>query len=458
MAKVYLPLASAEAFGAFGDVIVYQGVTCRSYVVPADPRTDLQISQREVFYDVTKMIRFMGLWARSAWRTVFGPRWYTSLYKRITENGLARLIAADAEWDAFTQTQKDDWNSAAPFQVTFQAPGTIFYAIMKIQSEWLTEKGAPNFGYAGVTPGGAATAGAWAIKDLSDALTAGKYDDDHAAFNYSGTWSTPAEEEAYGLSYHLSSLLESDFVEFYFYGSQISFIFEKGSGRGVAKVSSFGMADQLVDQNSVSAVHQAELLMPVFSKSLHYVRITRTGTGMITFDALAVSASKKKTKIDLAVNDYFQIPGVSLGRSANFSLSGTAWHLLTWDVEGYDTYNMHDLNVGPGRVTVNAAGLYLINIALPTFINAGNIMYMEVRRNGVVLLKDVFGTANSGGKIFTGIRMVELLVNDYIEVYVKQLISGICEVRTEVGAYPFLDVQMVMRESLKIGEVNVTVS
>src|SRR3972149_2113096 len=295
MPRVYLPLASAEAYGAVGEMIVFQGVTCRAYVVPYDPRTEAQLSVRDIFRDVTKMETFCGAWAKAAWSTAFGARWYTALYSRVTANNKERYNESAAVWDGFTVEKKEAWNCAAPFQVTSNAPGEVFYVLMDVMQAWLTELYAPMFEFPGSEPDNAVDVGTWATQDLDSALSAGNYDDDHAGLVYAGSWSTIADVNASGGEYHQSAVDGAPSVSFYFYGTQFSILYEKNVGRGVAKIQTFGMVDQLNNQASGMQFWQQEFISPVLRKALHFVTVTRTGTGAINIDGISVAARVRKT-------------------------------------------------------------------------------------------------------------------------------------------------------------------
>jgi len=461
MARVYLPLASSEAYGAFGETIVYQGVTCRVYVIPSDPRTDAQIAQREIFHDVTKMVRYFGLWARGAWRTVFGARWFTGLYRRITENGLQRLLEADAEFDAMTVEQKDAWNQYAPFQVTFNAPGMIFYAVMRTWELWCSELGAPFFGWSGIDPDNAVGAGEWALKDLSGVMSAGKHDDDQLLISYNGSWIAVVQALAYGGDYHESSTTGAPFVSFYFHGSQFALVYRTSTGGGIAKVSTFGMGDQLVDQNSVTTEYQVEKLMPGLSRSLHYVTITRQGTGAINLDALEISARKVKTPVQAALEVWQALPSVSLSRVTSMNLTKNIWVVVPWSLVNWDSVGMFDVQGDVTRVVCKGSGFYSISAQVKIQGIYPGSNFFELRCNGIVIIDDfrrARSDAQQDAQVLGGVRNFELIEGDFLDVRVKIETSNDRLLLANSSIDPLFEVSMLSRQRLYLANVNVTVN
>jgi hypothetical protein len=460
---VYLPLASAEAYGAVGEMMVFQGQTCRAYVVPYDPRTNAQLNVRELFYDVTKMQTFCGTWVKSAWKVVFGSRWYTSLYKRVTESGAARYNAAAAEWDGFTTEQKEAWNIAAPFKVTYNPPGEVFYVLMSVMSAWMIELGAPGYEFPGIDADNAAGIGAWAVMTLEDVLTAGSYEDSHAQLTYVGSWSLISDASASGGAYRQSAATGSPSVSFYFYGTQFSLVFEKNTGRGAASVGAFGMATQTVNQNDSVQTWQSEWLSVGLAKGLHYVTITRTGTGAINLDAIGISSKVKQTPAQTAIADTFVIPAVSLTRTTNQNIpaytAGGPFYVVQWDAEIFDNVGMHDLVVDAQRVVCKVPGYYGVRCFLQFQKTAGAINFrVELRLNGVIValddhLEEAAGIAAAYAEVA---RFLDLNVDDYLEVWVRH--TGVLQIPiTPVADYaPVFEVQMFQRTTLQVGTVNVT--
>src|SRR5258707_13587327 len=101
MPKGYLPLGSQLASGSIGEMIPFQGESARSYFVPYDPRTDLQINTRHLFHDINRMLKAGGPWARAAWKTQWGSRWMAVLYGQARGNVSGYWDFADAIYEAF---------------------------------------------------------------------------------------------------------------------------------------------------------------------------------------------------------------------------------------------------------------------------------------------------------------------------------------------------------------------
>jgi hypothetical protein len=461
MPKVYLPLASAEAYGAFGEMIVFQGVTCRAYVVPSDPRSPAQLDVRKIFHDVTKMETFCGEWVRAAWKTAFGSRWYTSLYKRVTEDGKARYIEYSAEWDGFTNEQKEAWNEAAPFKVTYNPPGEVFYVLLCVVKDWFQQLGSPDFEIPLIDADSSVTAGVWAGRTLEGVLTAGAYDDDFEALVYSGDWSENLDASAEGGSYHQSGEDESPSVGFYFYGTQFSLTFRKGAGYGIAKVATFGSTDILVEQYHASEEWQQEYISPVFLKGLHYVTVTRTGAGAINIDGIVISARVRKTSIQETVLTGVALPTAKLTRTEPQYLAPSGippmWRNIEWEAVRNEQ-GMFNAYAFPGRVTAVVAGYYYLSIGLDLRHGATNSGYYiaEVRKNGVKYLQSPNVTLAEYRCQFN--RVVWMDIGDYLEVWVFISLSPSADPQllyTRVGFddYPWFDCFLLQRETLKVENV-----
>lgn len=459
MPIVYLPLLSAEAHGAFGDVIIYQGQKCRIYKVPHDPRTEAQTDVRKMFYDVTKMETFCGAWAKAAWKTAFGSRWYTSLYKRVTENGSERFNAADAVWDGYTQGQKDAWNAAAPFQVTYNAPGTVFHALMSVMADWLAELGAPNFEFPGIDPDGVGAVATWAARTLDGAFTQGEYEDGNALFDYGGTWTDESDVNASGGSYHLSAASGSPTVQFYVYGTQFKLRYQKAAGNGNALIETFGVADQNLSMSDSGTSWGNEWTSAAMEKGLHLVTITRQGEGAINLDGLWATEKRITTTARTAIKDYFVIPGASVTLQADHLVPFNSWHAIPWDSMVWDTQGMFDAVGNNTRLTCKVPGFYSVNVSLKmTRVNT-TIGQMEVRLNGNVIASDEGQTPSTGAVAWwflRAVRNVEIVEGDYLEVWVNKYSGGNLYVEADGDGYPIFELQMLQKTTLQVNEVNIT--
>jgi len=454
--KIYLPLASAEAYGAIGEMIVFQGQTCRAYVVPFDPRTDAQIDVREIFYDVTKMESFVGAWAKAAWRTAFGSRWYTSLYKRVTENGRERFNEAAGLWASMSDPLQEDWNNAAPFQVTYNAPGLVFFALAYISRAWLAEKGAPFFDMPDVTETSAGAVAAWFGRGLDGALLSGDWDDSNGLIVYSGTWGAVADTLASGGSYHQSSASGADSVSFYFYGSQISAEYVASPGAGGITISTFGMGDQTISQSAESVLYGQVWTSAALIKGLHLVTLTRAGAGAVTLDALGVLTTAK-TSAAVLVSDAVALPMVMLSKNAEqIVMVGELTNVL-WDAVA-DKQGMHSPVVNPHAVTVPVEGFYSVSFGLSyygVYFTTPSFAYLQV--NGEISEVVQFPELST---FFSHTTNLYLKAGDKLSVAViawgnvgESSITLLARAQTRV---PFFDVFLLQRETLKIEAVHLT--
>lgn len=154
MVQVTLPLGYPQLSGEVDNILIFQGTMARLYTVPKDPRTDSQMFERRFLSDVAKMRASAGKWARGLWRIAFGKRWTNVIYQMVKGDVYGFWSARVDEWEGFNEETKFYLGQEAPFTVTFNDPGMIWWGLYGTLYDWGIEKGidwwgmpAPNSGY-----------------------------------------------------------------------------------------------------------------------------------------------------------------------------------------------------------------------------------------------------------------------------------------------------------------------
>lgn len=175
--------------GTLGDVIVYQGNLVRSYVIPTDPRSGAQLQVRRLFSDMQRMKSQLGEFGKGALRNALGPKWSTNIFQLAKADINGWYSDAVAEWDEFLEGNKEDWREVAPYRVTFNDLGLVFFALSRVIYHALDHYG----GYTweaeewGETESGDALA--WWQKDLTGVYMGGWHNEypTQAAYFW-GSW------------------------------------------------------------------------------------------------------------------------------------------------------------------------------------------------------------------------------------------------------------------------------
>jgi hypothetical protein len=129
MAKVINPLLSGSASGQLGGMMTFdkRGFV-RQYVIPANPQTTAQMTQRNTLGDLQRELKDLGVTLRAEFKSAFGYRWNSVIIGELLANGGAQLAAYVAEWTAFGSTDKTNWataDHAVPLELT---DGAVLYA------------------------------------------------------------------------------------------------------------------------------------------------------------------------------------------------------------------------------------------------------------------------------------------------------------------------------------------
>ena len=108
-------------------MLVFQGVTVRSWVIPKDDPTDEQLDLRHLFADTGKMLKTLGLWARAYEKWVLGSRWHSVITGAVLSDQMGWRSAAFVVWNACSSDDQTAWRSNAPTAATYDDCGWIYF-------------------------------------------------------------------------------------------------------------------------------------------------------------------------------------------------------------------------------------------------------------------------------------------------------------------------------------------
>lgn len=294
MPKVYLPLGSASASGQMGEMMVYQGNTVRVYTVPVDPRTNAQIDVRNLFHDVTKILKTLGLFGRGKLSGMVGPRWYTLAYAAITGNGAQLLNEQLAIWDTLTDVERDAWRDVAPYVATYADPGKMFFAVGGALQEW---------GYAYMVNmllatypqnnNAVAYRAAWDM-DLSNVITLSKTDDKDARIYRTGAWTYITDPLCFGGGYYQTGVWTAG-IGMTFLGNRFSLGYVGIPTGGTLILNFYEYGKVLVDQYRSQITRDLVVTKDFPHYGIHgvYMNLSYSTTQAVTFDF--VDCDKVKT-------------------------------------------------------------------------------------------------------------------------------------------------------------------
>jgi hypothetical protein len=200
MPTVYLPFGYPQLQGLEFANVIYQGEMVRLYTVPADPRNEAQIAQREIFADLARMRGTAGAFVRGVSRAALGSRW-TGVFTQIVKAGVgAWWNDALDRFDGFADLAKDAWRLASLNQASYNDVGKMFYATVRTLSDAILFYGGSYWETQAWGEGDSVAAAAWwvrnvdqykSLQDGSDATFIGSWVDGGGILtNYSaiGEW------------------------------------------------------------------------------------------------------------------------------------------------------------------------------------------------------------------------------------------------------------------------------
>jgi hypothetical protein len=129
MAKTIGPLMSMTASGKFGNAIVFdKRGRARKYVIPANPQTANQVTQRNKIRDLQSCLKQLGAVLRAELKAGFGSTWNSMIIKELLMSDAAALDAYVVLWTAFQAGEKTAWGTADPGTYTDLTDGQGLYA------------------------------------------------------------------------------------------------------------------------------------------------------------------------------------------------------------------------------------------------------------------------------------------------------------------------------------------
>lgn len=291
MAKVILPLGYPVVSGTEAELIVYQGTVVRSYEIPKDPRTDQQLYERRFLADLVKMRSRLGLWARGACRSALGSKWGSVVFQfaKLDFNGW--WSDGWNAWAEFTETQKDNWRLAAPFQATYNDPGRVFYTLSVFLYNLINERTGANWESLYWGANQSAEALDWWELGITGVFSKAKVDDRSAFLNYVGTWLQSGAAFSYLTTLTASNSSPVNSMYFYCKGRFITFYYAKGAGYGDLSVSCDGVSFGSISQtyNGGGELWQQEQTIDLLYNGLHYVKAWGSSGSGVNIDAMKVA-------------------------------------------------------------------------------------------------------------------------------------------------------------------------
>ena len=172
------------------------------------------------------------------------------------------------------------------------------------------------------------------------------------------------------------------------------------------------------------------------------------GTGSGTFDNLPIGTTGQVLTADTTVSPYkVKWATVSAGafsgsrvvNSTTYTISTATDTLLTFDTETFDTNSYHSTVTNTSRLTAPATGYYFFEAQInwDYGATAANNPILRVKKNGSIYqVANDTGTANRSVCTPTS-GVVQLNVNDYIEIEVRQDSGGNVTILNANGATNF---------------------
>lgn len=258
MATVLLPMGYPVLDGVQFDLIVFQNNLVRQYEVPKDPRTDSQLFQRRLFSDISKMRSYMGDVAKGALKQALGRTWSTVLLQIIKADSFSWWTDAINAWDSMSESDQQTWRDAAPYKVTFNDLGKVFYLLCVTAFKAIEHYGLGLWEAEDWQAGSASEALSWFTKSKGDIHSVQWVYFSDAKFRYYGSWDIGIWQQG-GNSGNIkeSSGSELDRAELLVYGKEIVIQAYKQPDYGSANIYIDGVLNGVVDFSGTSGLGQS---------------------------------------------------------------------------------------------------------------------------------------------------------------------------------------------------------
>lgn len=130
------------------------------------------------------------------------------------------------------------------------------------------------------------------------------------------------------------------------------------------------------------------------------------------------------------------IPRVRAFHNANQSIPNGTSTVLSFNLELFDSDNMHDNAVNNSRLTAKIAGFYQITATIGFANNAVGTRSAHIRQNGETRIASVQVLATADATVLTVTTLQFLNVNDYVEVQAFQASGSALDVLVLAGWAP----------------------
>jgi hypothetical protein len=324
MVQVYLPLGYPQLNDTF-QTLVFQGNVARLYTVPTDPRTDNQVFERKLLSDVSKMRGIAGKWAKSAWKINYGTRWATIIYQMVRGDVDGIWSGAKENFQAMSEPQQQAWRNAAPFQVTYNDPGEIFFALATMIYEWDHAHAGHRFYEVRPDTLNAQTVRAWWLADLSvygwpvQLDTAEDIDDRDPRWTYSGSWN---DWNGYGPLNNTIKQAQNngDYATINVRCTNLRLVYGQNTDCGTFKTYINGQEASNINANGVLTwqLYQVDIMRPLAVREFKIVHTGGVGQ-RVNLDALKVNVFYVPLDADLVIGTWALVP-------LNGGLTPGYWH------------------------------------------------------------------------------------------------------------------------------------
>ncbi len=116
--------------------------------------------------------------------------------------------------------------------------------------------------------------------------------------------------------------------------------------------------------------------------------------------------------------------GARVFNSVEISIASGGFVALTFDSERFDTDNIHNPALNPGRLTARTAGKYYIKAQVTWEGSGAGRRIARLRPNGGVTIADHEIALNTGTETQNVDTVWDMAVDDYVEVVVFQNTGG----------------------------------
>ncbi len=173
-----------------------------------------------------------------------------------------------------------------------------------------------------------------------------------------------------------------------------------------------------------SEINHDALLNFVANEHIDHTSVTLTaGTGLTGGGDISAN---RTFDVSLSTSDIPVIDSCEVTDASDQTISNATNTVVDFDSENWDTNTMHDTTTNNPRITIKTAGKYLIAAAITFDNNATGYRQMILRVNGTTseTIDRRQNTGSTDDTVHTISTVMELAVDDYIELLVRQTSGG----------------------------------